>query len=191
MADKSKDKKLMDVSRPGKSAPSATSRPIIVTHGPMMQDPMVQKEEPAEEVKVAAVSHEKVIEQPAAPAEEPVVKPEEKPQPEADEPAPKPPEEPKPESDSMPLDGDSGATVEAVADSARDKKKADEEVKAAETEKAKVSQLVAERKYFVPLSVTSHKRHHRTALILTLILLAAVVGAAVYAYDAGLLDGLF
>ncbi len=42
MADKNKDdKKLMDVSRPGKSAPSATSRPIIVTHGPIMQDPMV------------------------------------------------------------------------------------------------------------------------------------------------------
>lgn len=37
-----KSTKVFDVSKPGKgSAPSATARPVIVTHRPIMQDPMV------------------------------------------------------------------------------------------------------------------------------------------------------
>lgn len=35
-------KKLFDVAHPDKAAPSATSRPIIVAHGPLLPDPMVQ-----------------------------------------------------------------------------------------------------------------------------------------------------
>lgn len=31
----------MDVSRPGKAKPSATSKPIIITNRPLLQDPMV------------------------------------------------------------------------------------------------------------------------------------------------------
>jgi hypothetical protein len=42
-SDKSKpsDKKVFDVAKPGKSAPDATARPVIVGHKPMIQDPMV------------------------------------------------------------------------------------------------------------------------------------------------------
>ncbi len=39
--------KVMDVAKPGKSAPATTSRPVIVTHRPMMQDPMVNAAVPA------------------------------------------------------------------------------------------------------------------------------------------------
>lgn len=40
---KPEDKNVMDVSRPGKSAPSASSRPIIVSRKPIIQDPMVRE----------------------------------------------------------------------------------------------------------------------------------------------------
>lgn len=37
-----KTKRVMDVHKPGKTAPSASSRPVIVGHGPTIQDPMVK-----------------------------------------------------------------------------------------------------------------------------------------------------
>lgn len=37
------DKKVMDVNAPGKAAPDASSRPVIVSHKPMMEDPMMAK----------------------------------------------------------------------------------------------------------------------------------------------------
>lgn len=44
MADKKEDKpKTFDVTKPGKTPAAATSRPIIVGHGPMMKDPMVSE----------------------------------------------------------------------------------------------------------------------------------------------------
>lgn len=39
-------KKVMDVNSPGEAAPSATSRPVIVTHKPMIEDPMVARPNP-------------------------------------------------------------------------------------------------------------------------------------------------
>ena len=38
---KDEGSKVMDVNKPGKAAPDASARPIIVTHKPMAQDPMV------------------------------------------------------------------------------------------------------------------------------------------------------
>jgi hypothetical protein len=43
-------KQIMDVTHPGKSAANATSKPVIVGHGSMVQDPMVA---PSEQSKVA------------------------------------------------------------------------------------------------------------------------------------------
>lgn len=45
--DKSKaaDKKVFDVAKPGKSAPDPTTRPVIVGHKPLVQDPMVNSGE--------------------------------------------------------------------------------------------------------------------------------------------------
>lgn len=36
-------KKTMDVAKPGESTPSVTSRPVIVTHRPIVKDPMVKE----------------------------------------------------------------------------------------------------------------------------------------------------
>lgn len=76
------DKKLFDVAHPGKAAPSATSRPVIVGHGPIMKDPMVQSQASAPE-KAAAKSksavlepmHEKVIAVPSEDSHDNIVAP--------------------------------------------------------------------------------------------------------------------
>lgn len=90
-------KKTMDVSKPGKSVPDISSRPVIVTHRPMVEDPMVKPEANADtevaktpdEAEKAVVRGPKVIlpmsEQPktedseSVPAETPVITPEESP----------------------------------------------------------------------------------------------------------------
>ncbi len=38
---KKTNSKVFDIAKPGKSAPTATSKPVIVTHRPVLQDPMV------------------------------------------------------------------------------------------------------------------------------------------------------
>lgn len=56
IAKKPSRKHVMDVSKPGKSTPSASSKPVIVGHKPTVQDPMVTKErdmpEESEEHKI-------------------------------------------------------------------------------------------------------------------------------------------
>lgn len=42
-----KNPSLTDVAKPGKSSPSPTSRPVIVTHRPILKDPMVNHEDEA------------------------------------------------------------------------------------------------------------------------------------------------
>jgi hypothetical protein len=43
---KKQSPRVMDVSKPGKSTPSASSRPVIVGHRPAVQDPMVNENKP-------------------------------------------------------------------------------------------------------------------------------------------------
>jgi len=47
MAEPKTSKQVMDVSKPGKSMPEPTSRPVIVGHKPEVQDPMVNTAEDA------------------------------------------------------------------------------------------------------------------------------------------------
>lgn len=221
------DKKLMDVAHPGKTAPSASSRPIIVGHGPMLKDPMVQKEE-TETAKPITITHEKVIAEPEEmkqdvpapdeptqpeeprlklpdPTEEtspevaPVVSEVSEPKPAEQSPVAKEPAEapevpaaetkpPVDNDNTSSFNGDDGAAVEAVAQASADKKKTDEQQKEIEAQEAKIKELIANKTYVIPLSVASHKRHHRTALIVVLIVLTLLAGAAAYSYQNGLLD---
>lgn len=54
-----KDDKVMDVSKPGASTPDASSRPVIVGHRTLLQDPMVksaEKEEGKEEPAIVSTT---------------------------------------------------------------------------------------------------------------------------------------
>lgn len=103
MATPSSKKPIEDVAKPGKTAASATSRPVIVNHGAMVKDPMVNTEDPAapdlptqDGAPAAAPAPKKVVAplEPAASDETKDAKPvepeaaEEKPKQAAEEPEP-------------------------------------------------------------------------------------------------------
>lgn len=227
MPEPSKGKKAFDVTAPGKSAPSATSRPIIVRHGPIMPDPMVQKkqteEKPEEKVvvikqssggkimpisddmkedkpevepKTSEVSQDKsetkdVESKTKAPAETEAAEPQRsspiKPQdPEEDS-------KPEPATNSAAAEtpaptSDGAAVVDAIAGSAPDKKLEQQQAHEEEERQAHIQQLIQEKKYFVPLKVSRHKKAGRAVRVLALVLLLAAAGAAVYGYYAGWLE---
>jgi len=58
--------KVFDISKPGKSAPSSSSKPIIVSNRPILKDPMMVDEQPEdkedkEETSPTAISHVKIV----------------------------------------------------------------------------------------------------------------------------------
>jgi|GEM_PF-2190137 len=65
--------KVFDVTRPGSSRPNTSSRPIIVTHRPMIQDPMVTKDQ-RDDTSAATVKTA-----PELPSAQPAEKPQPKP----------------------------------------------------------------------------------------------------------------
>lgn len=78
MASNGATKKAMDVAKPGKVPADASSKPIIVTHRPIVQDPMVKSDteisdllpvKESQEVKSSPTSGEKVIAPPDHTAE--------------------------------------------------------------------------------------------------------------------------
>lgn len=82
---KKKDsKKIADVARPGKTAPSGNSKSVIVSNRPIMKDPMVVEDTVADEEKVTVKPSESVI-APLSDSSEDKIKPT-KPDEESDEP---------------------------------------------------------------------------------------------------------
>ncbi|HXR49612.1 MAG TPA: hypothetical protein VN778_01120, partial [Verrucomicrobiae bacterium] len=100
-------KRIMDVAHPGKSAPSSTSKPVIVTNRPIMKDPMMTEDSDVNtgnEVKIVGTSAKIKIQPLTAPVVEAAdpeqetieVKTSSKPMPEPPPPAPEAAEEPEP-----------------------------------------------------------------------------------------------
>lgn len=185
------NKQVFDIAKPGKSAAAATSRPVIVNHGPMMRDPMVSdKEEKSTEEKTAptAPTH-RVITPPSATKADPVSAepaPESKPSepeatPEESAPAPEKPEE------KTETSAPNQAAVNALAEQANRRKKSDPtaEELARTTE---IEKLIETKKYAVPIGEVRRRRNTRR-LFVSLIALAVIAVSGLYlAVDAGLLD---
>lgn len=188
MAANPSNKQVFDVEKPGKSAPSPTSRPVIINHGPMLKDPMVSKPDdeeakPAEPALSPTDSHT-VITPPS----------ENKPEDTTPAPAAETEEETPKESAEQTKEAEQkrqtetkkeAAIVEAVADQAATKKKG-ELTKEDAARLAELEKLVEAQKYFVPIGHTAHHRQQKW-LIIALLLLVVLAGAYLAA-DAGLLD---
>lgn len=188
MAANPSNKQVFDVEKPGKSAPSPTSRPVIINHGPMLKDPMVSKPDdeeakPAEPALSPTDSHT-VITPPS----------ENKPEDTTPAPAAKTEEETPKESAEQTKEAEQkrqtetkkeAAIVEAVADQAATKKKG-ELTKEDAARLAELEKLVEAQKYFVPIGHTAYHRQQKW-LIIALLLLVVLAGAYLAA-DAGLLD---
>lgn len=213
-SDKNK-KQVMDVSKPGKTAAEASSRPVIVGHKPLVQDPMVTAEESKEETTdaipetnspaaskkiIAPLSDaDKEIDEPNDPdavSDEPAAADDGNEALEQDEAAEEPAadeaettedaeaETPPPETEST-----DSVVVDAVIDQVGDKKQDELEAEEERKRQESISKLVAEKKYFVPIG-KAHRKSGRASLIITLFLLAVLIGVLV-AIDAELLDAGF
>ncbi len=179
--------KLFDVAQPGKTAATATSRPVIVGHGSMIkQDPMVSKPEPTK-----ASSNKGVDLKPAAPDEDNEVKPtqetsdkEDKKQESSDEQPKK--EEPEKPAETENNEGETGSEVAnelagQVASKKEEKAKADAQAKKSE----EIEKLIESKKYFVQVHQGPSSQNLSTWVLV--ILLLAVVGV-ILAIDAEVLN---
>lgn len=207
-----KDDKVFDVAKPGKRRPSATSKPVIVGHKNMIEDPMVRKgsiqitadntdeeavdpaKSKSEEAKLAP--HEAKPIMPLAAADkspEPSAEPVESTEPEAK------PQETTDQSVKPAESEESGEASEAaevqVSDSLPDQpetpaKLADKEDKAAQEEKARteaIQKLIESKQYVVHVGESSHRKRGKWLIISLLILVLLVVGVDL-AVDAGYID---
>jgi hypothetical protein len=187
MAEKELKKPVMDVERPGTTPASATSRPIIVSRGPAIKDPMVNEAKPeTEEPKDAppALPTKKKTIQPLSEQPKDVAVPSD-----AEDEAKKESEEvDKPEAPAQP-------PVEPIGPDL-----ADDEVNNKSENPAGISEipeedrkrqeltdkLVASKKYYVPIGAAGKKRTARNVGLL-FVILAVIIGAAL-AIDAGLIQ---
>ena len=199
VSSKSQDKKIMDVSKPGQSSPDISARPVVITHHPMVQDPMVKENEKPENNK--AVIAEESKQEPAMHSEKiikPVSEDVDAEQPSVDEVTRDDDakstaqtsekedletEETKQEAEQA----EQSAVVDAVTDQATiDRKNKNELSDAEKAKQEQVQKLIAEKKYFVPIAQVSHRRNQRTTIIL--VMLIVIVAGVYLAMDAGVLD---
>ena len=188
MADKEAKKPVMDVEKPGTTPASATSRPIIISKGPAIKDPMVNgTNTDAEEGK---------DKQPALPLKKKTIQPlSEQPKEETDGSEPdtgtteSPKEEIKPEpSEQSPSEAvvpelDASEETEKPASAGETPEISEEDRKRQEL----VEKLMVSKKYFVPIGAAAKKRTARNTTLLFVVFLLIVSGA-VLAIDAEIIQ---
>ncbi len=190
-----KKRTVNDVSHPSKTAASPTSRPVIVRHGPMIEDPTVKKAEAeAADAKAkdkaqfeAARKKDKVIEAPKD------VKSEEAEHTAADKANDDADKEPaKDTSDTKTQEDQANQSEESTVNDDGSPKPAtaaqvSEASKEEEARLAAVEKLVESKKYFLPIREAKRKRRTRMTLLVLVLLL--VVGLAVgdLLIDAGII----
>ncbi len=191
-----KSAKLFDVAKPGESAPSATSRPIILGHAKTITtDPMVREESATDEKKEEAVpvrqnSQPKVI-APLSATEELKKAPEdnqveEAAQPEAEKPVE---EEPKVEPETPSAHGsDEAAVVDAIAQEADGKRQSQKEAEALAVKAEEVKKSIESKEFFVPIGQESRRRSYRLVIVGLILLIAIIIAGFNLALDADLLD---
>jgi hypothetical protein len=196
--------KITDVAHPGTTAPSESSKPIIVTNRPILKDPMVvEKDKDGETPAKKTAVEPKIKPLPEAKPEEakpestaeatPEVKPD-KPEPTA-EAEPKPVSDTKPETkpdEAAPETGKAGAAADDKGTTDQNQKIPDAEMdaaaKAAAEHEGEIQKLVDSKKYFLPINAVEQRRSRRfvaLGIILSLLLIVAWVDIAL---DAGLIS---
>lgn len=194
------DKQVMDVSKPGKTAPTASSKPIIVGHGLMVQDPMVTADVNAEEEKseitqavpeVASPANSKRIIAPLTSADKEVVADNKSSTTETSEASsPESTEEVKTEVPEPSTEETSdSAVVDAVIDQVGSKKKENAVSEEDRKRQEHIEKLVAEKKYFVPIG-KFHGKSSGIIVTTTLLLLVIFIGL-IAAIDAEVIDAGF
>jgi type IV secretory pathway VirB10-like protein len=199
----------MDVAHPGKSAPSANSKSVILSNRPLLKDPMVVDDtalKPAAQPLSAPAPADTAAEppksptiaelaeaanagsQPLAPADEP--KPEGKPE------KPETAETDKPESDKPKDDGPADKKPETEADAETEETPASKDDNAKQEEaaatkqaehQAAVDKLADSKQYYLPINTVEKRRSKRFVAIGILLSLLLILAWTDIALDAGLI----
>lgn len=196
-------KRIIDVAHPGKTAPSATSRPVIVTNRPILKDPMMA-DNTAEEPDTSTAP--KTGKAKLEPLQEPSdVSDKKTPEEMADEPAeaassPKTKEPAETDDDQPSTENDETEETddESVAQPSDDEESKDvaeqtaEEIDASEIEAqakhdAAIEKLVDSKQYFLPINSVEKRRTKRFAIVALLLVIIVVVVWIDIALDAGLI----
>lgn len=167
----------MDVAKPGKSAPSVSGRPVIVTHRPIIDDPMVKKDAKTEPGTTDATSR-KVLQPLTAETDKPAEKPKNN---QSDT-----TEKPQPDIPKSTAKTEETAVVGAVAEQAtHDKKKDDEPDEEALKKQEHIDKLIESKKYFVPVGQVARRRNKRAGIAVLVVLL--LLAGGYIAIDAGVI----
>lgn len=191
---KQSKKQVFDVAKPGKTPAEASSRPIIVTHKPLVEDPMVSKkteqtdltDKPSGEATPSAagevVNHGGKIVEPLRNEFEETQDTEEKKPNESYETTSETESNPEPEFQEdakSETNSETSAEINTAAeelDQAKAKQETDAKASKQEIElQEKVSKLIEEKKYFVKIGETRRHKSTSTGVIL-LVLLLVIVG---------------
>ncbi len=215
MPAKKDDNKVMDVNNPGTAAPSATSRPVIVSHKPMMADPMMSRtnpeiptapalagkgrtiKPPGQSLKANALKPSKAVKKSAEVADE-TTEPTEQPEPkvETDKTQSAEPvvtsesstdQEPeKPAESPVSQEPAAEAEPEEKPGTTAAKKKAETEA-IEKAEHQKYEKMITDKTYFVPIDQTVSSSGGKVLKTLLAVALIALV-AGVLLVDAGLIE---
>ncbi|MEO8862781.1 MAG: hypothetical protein ABI354_00460 [Candidatus Saccharimonadales bacterium] len=186
MKQTNKDQRTMDVAKPGKSLPDASSRPIIVsTRGNMMKDPMVkpssektvdsQADEDDKTEELLTFKGPKVI--------SPISKDIKADDSEAED-DDEDTEEDSSKGDKTPKSNEE-AVVGAVIDKAQNNSKKQEAMDAQEAadKQDRLDRLVADKKYFVSVGQVARRKNKRVAVLLVILLIVVVAGYFIMTSD--------
>ena len=215
MADKPERpaQKFFDVSHPGKSTPSSTSRPTIVGHHTILQDPMVNADHENEEAvtntsslvnrtsitnivpsdeAVAGYNSTEKIEDTSEPSVEDVKdKVEDEPQVEADTET----EKPKTEETEL-IEPESKEPAEETSDiqmqstdgtNTEEQKKAEKETKEDIEKQEAITKLIADKTYFAPIAGNKGNSAKRNFVMPIIVALVVVFVAGYLLIDSGII----
>lgn len=171
-----------DIAKPGKSAPSATSRPLIVGRGLALKDPMVSPSSedaaPNDTAQPVQVTVRKVI---TPPSEKSAKKFEtDNVENQSDAPAIE-------KTDSAPVEQSSKAVVDALANQTakhHQSQPSEEDI----ARMAELEKLIEDKKYFVPIGEVTRRRHAQQLLVAIIIFLILFAIGGYLALDANLIE---
>lgn len=179
MADKEDKKPVMDVEKPGSTPAPATSRPLIITKGPAIKDPMVTAEDSEKtddkETQVPLPSSKKKTIQPLSEQEPKAAASEE--------------EQPSQDTEPTQTEESEGIGPDLPAEESSDvptKDPVDERSQEDQKRQELADKLVLEKKYFVPIGAVHKKQAARTTAVLAVLLI--IVLGVLAAIDAELIE---
>lgn len=187
MADSKKPtpgKPIADVAHPGQSAPSTSSRPVIVTNRPLLKDPMVVAEDTETEVKTIEAEAKKTDKAATITApDQPKIEPPETHVTESSEKLEKDEAETKPD-ETVAKDEPKDSTVESTPDPTAE---IEAEAKKQAEHDDTIQKLVDSKQYFLPINTVEKRRSKRFVALGMLVSLLLIMAWVDIAADSGIL----